>query len=183
MIVLQLLRKQRAPLWSFCLSNLSRRPMGDAALPTGKRLRIRCLNFADARLAILDLAVAHENFELPHHSSSYRNCRRSAARSKRGFSGSRAHHSRFARKQSVPPLSALGAAWRSASFCFRTPRFRLVTRILRQARSLFTPMSASATARRTNTPPTFAMVACFALTTQNTTSSTRKSWMAANRKS
>ena len=49
---------------------------------------------------MLDLAIAHENLELSHRSSSYRNCRRSAARSKRGCSRSRAHHSRFARKQS-----------------------------------------------------------------------------------
>jgi hypothetical protein len=39
MIMLQLLRKQRAPLWSFYLRNCSRRPVGDAALPTGKRLQ------------------------------------------------------------------------------------------------------------------------------------------------
>jgi beta-lactamase class A len=74
---------------------------------------IRCLNFADARLAALDLAIAHENFELPHRSSSYRNCRLSAACSKRRRSGSRARYSRFARKLSVPALPAVGAAWRA----------------------------------------------------------------------
>jgi hypothetical protein len=47
-------------------------------------------------------------------------------------------------------------------------------RILRQARSLFTPTSAGATAPLTNTPPIFAMVACFGPTIQITTSSTRK---------
>jgi hypothetical protein len=31
--------------------------------------RIRCLNFADARLALLDLAIADENLELPYCSS------------------------------------------------------------------------------------------------------------------
>ena len=81
--------------------------------PQGSGYRIPCLNFADARIAVLDLTVAHENLELSNHSSSYRNCRRSAARSKRGCSGSCAHHSRFARKQSVPPLPAVGAAWRA----------------------------------------------------------------------
>jgi beta-lactamase class A len=81
--------------------------------PQGSGYRIPCLNFADAPLAVLDLTVAHENLELSHRSYSYRNCRRSAARGKRGCSGSRAHHSRFARKQSLPPLPALGAAWRS----------------------------------------------------------------------
>jgi hypothetical protein len=56
--------------------------VGDAALPTrlrpasarraGKRLNqeIRCLNFADARLALLDLAIVYENLELPRRSSS-----------------------------------------------------------------------------------------------------------------
>ena len=39
MIALLLLRKQRAPFWSFYLRNCSRRPMGDAALPIGKRLQ------------------------------------------------------------------------------------------------------------------------------------------------
>ena len=38
MIVLQLLRKQRAPSWSFCQSNCSRHPIGDA-LPVGERLQ------------------------------------------------------------------------------------------------------------------------------------------------
>jgi hypothetical protein len=33
--------------------------------------KIRCLNFDDARLALLDLAVVHENLELSHRSSSY----------------------------------------------------------------------------------------------------------------
>ena len=65
MIVLQLLRKQRASLWSFCPGNCSRRPMGDAAAFTtvGKRLQNSCLNFADARLAVLDLTVAYENLD------------------------------------------------------------------------------------------------------------------------
>ena len=62
--MLQLLRKRRAPLRSFCTSNCSRRPVGDAALPTGSGYKIRRLNFADARLAVLGLAVAHENFAL-----------------------------------------------------------------------------------------------------------------------
>jgi hypothetical protein len=53
--------------------------MGDAAqhlkiyqptLPMRSGYRIPCLNFADARLAVFDLSVAHENLELPHHPSS-----------------------------------------------------------------------------------------------------------------
>jgi len=80
-------------------------------------------------------------------------------------SGSRAHHSRFARKQSLFATACAGRSWR-ARHLFRTPRFRLVTRILRRARSLFTPMNASATARLTNIPPTSAMDAYFALTIQ-----------------
>jgi hypothetical protein len=84
-----------------------------ARFPQGSGYRIRCLNFADARFAVLDLAVANENLELPRRSSPYRNCRRSAARSKRGRSGSRPHHSRFARKQSLSPLPAVGTTWRA----------------------------------------------------------------------
>jgi hypothetical protein len=40
MIVLQFYPKRRALLWSLCLRNCSRRPVGDAALPTGKRLHM-----------------------------------------------------------------------------------------------------------------------------------------------
>ena len=113
MIALQLLRKQRASLWSFCLRNCSRRPMGDAALSTGKRLQNSPPEFRRCMTTDIRLAVTHEKFELPHHSSSYRNCRSSAARSKRGFSRSRAYHGRFARKQSLSTLPAVGAAWRA----------------------------------------------------------------------
>src|SRR5262249_18340402 len=77
----------------------------------------------------------------------------------------------------------VGRSLASESFCFRTPRFRLVTHILKQARFLFTLMSASATARLTNIQTIFVMAACFALTIQTTTSSTRKLWMEGNRKS
>src|SRR5262245_17021517 len=79
LIVPQALRKRRERLRSFCLRNCSRCPMGDVTLPEGSGYKIQCLNFADARLAVLDLLVAHENLELPDRSSSYRNCRCGAA--------------------------------------------------------------------------------------------------------
>jgi len=127
MIVLQPLRKQRALLSSFCRRKKQRTPVIVAValwatprFPQGSGDRIPCLNFADAPLVVLDLTIAHENLELSHRSSCYRNCRHGAARSKRGSSGSRARHRRFARKQSLSPLPALGAAWRachSVSVC------------------------------------------------------------------
>ena len=113
MIVLQLLRKQRVPSWSLCLRNCSRRLWATPRFPQRSGYRITCPNFADAQLALLDLAIAHEKLELPYRSSFYGNCRRSATRSKRRSGGSRAHHSRFARKQSLSPLPSVGTAWRA----------------------------------------------------------------------
>jgi hypothetical protein len=113
MVVLQLLRKQRASLSSFCLRNCSRRPMGDAALPTGKRLQNSLPEFRRCADCVLDLTIGHENLALSNHSPSYRNRRLSAARRKRGCSGSCTHHSRFTGKQSLSALSAVGRAWRT----------------------------------------------------------------------
>ena len=50
MIVLQLLRKQRALLWSFCLKVIVAVALwATPRFPQGSGYRIRCLNFADAR--------------------------------------------------------------------------------------------------------------------------------------
>jgi len=50
---------------------LARRGGRDAHATFG----IPCLNFADARVNALRLAVTHEQFNVSHHPSSYRNCR------------------------------------------------------------------------------------------------------------
>ena len=60
------------------------------------------------------------------------------------------------RREAVPAgIVSAGQNLASESFCFRRPRFHLVTRILKADRSLFTPVSASATARLTKIPRRF----------------------------
>ena len=96
----------------------------------GGYIRIRCLNFVDARPGEARLGFAYENFELSHCSVTHRGCQRGAASGNCRCAGLCRHHCGFTDRLSVPPLSAVGKSGRARDFislCLdraRPPLFR-----------------------------------------------------------